>query len=543
MRSNFLSARFELGTSSTESGRMALREFAAHWLPATAPVIMAVAYYAGSRIGFALTPHTTPIALFWPPNAMLLAALLLVPIRTWWIYCLAVLPAHLLVQMQMDVPLATSLGWYISNTSEALIGAGAICYLSRIRKTGFGFNDAKELKVFLLGAVLAAPFLTSFMDATAAARTGYAPGYWVLWGTRLVSNMLANLTLVPMIVTLFREGPSWFRKITFARCLELVCLLLGVTLVGIYVFTVPEGALANFPAVMFAPLPFLLWAALRFGPGGLSSTLLVVALLSLGNAIRGLQTSEAVLVARNVLTLQVMIAAFGVPLLWLSALVRERRSMKLSVANPRDFLMQTEHALRGVGRRLHTDLTQQLTLLCLQVEDLSGKIGPSTALQSHLLNLNEEIIQLSAETRDWSHVLDPVSIEYLGLAGALTGLFRRASETSRVKFSFSTEVRNENLDSVTSLCLYRVAQEAVENIVKLNSAHTATATLEIGEESVRLLIEHDGTGMASDRWQETDIGIVGARQRVALLDGTFSVDSSGAGARIDVAVPLQKQDK
>lgn len=540
MRSSFFYERFELGTSSTESGRMALRKFTVRWLPATAPVAAAVAYYVGSRIGFALTPHTTPIALFWPPNAMLLAALLLVPVRTWWIYWLVVLPAHLLVQMQMGVPLATSLGWYISNTSEALIGAGAICYLSRFRKTGFGFNDTKELKVFLLGAVLAAPFLTSFMDAATAARTGYASGYWVLWGTRLVSNMIANLTLVPIIVTLFREGPSWFRKITLARCLELVCLLLGVTLVSIYVFIVPEGALANFSAAMFAPLPFLLWAALRFGPGGLSFSLLVVALLSLGNAIRGLQTSEAALVARNVLTLQVMLAAFGVPLLWLSALVRERRYMKLSVANRRDFLMQTEHALRGVGRKLHTDLTQQLTLLCLQVEDLSGKIGSSTWLQSHLFNLNEEIIQLSAETREWSHVLDPVSIEYLGLAGALTGLFRRAGENSRVKFSFSTEVGNENPDSVTSLCLYRVAQEAVENIVKLNSAHTAKATLEIDEESARLVIEHDGTGMSSEGWQETAIGVVGASQRVALLDGTFSVDSSGAGARIDVAVPLRK---
>jgi len=533
MRSIFFYERFQSGT--------AVREFAVRWLPAAA--VTAVAYYAGSRIGFALTPDSTPIALFWPPNAVLLAALLLSPIRTWWMYWLVVLPAHLLVQTQAGIAVTTSLGWYISNTMEALIGAGAIHYLSRTGKTRFGFNDTKELKVFLLGAVLLAPFLTSFMDAATAVRTGYAPGYWTLWGTRLVSNMISNLILVPIIVTLFREGRSWLWKIILAGWLELACLLLGITLVSIYVFTVPEGVSATFSAAMFAPLPFLLWAAVRFGPTALSSSLLVVALVSLGNAIRGLQTSEASLAASNVLTLQVMIAAFGVPLLWLSAMVRERRSMKLSASDRRrDLLMHAEHALRGVGRKLHTDLTQQLTLLCLNIEDLSGKIGPSASLQAQLLTLNEQIIELSAATRDWSHALDPVSTESRRLAGALTALVRHVRENSDVKFSFSAKVEKENPDSVTSLYLYRVAQEAVENIVKLNSVHTAKVTLEIGEQSARLVIEHDGTGMSSERWQETDIGVVGARQRVALLDGTFSIHSSGAGTRIDVAVPLQKQN-
>jgi len=322
--------------------------------------------------------------------------------------------------------------------------------------------------------------------------------------------------------------------------MELACLGLGVALVSMYAFAGPAGALIDFSAVMFVPLPFLLWAALRFGPGGLSYCSLVVALISLGNAINGLQTAGAALVARNVLTMQVLIAAFGVPLLWLSVLTKERWSIELSLGDRRDLLVQADHTLREVGRKLHSDLTQQLTLLTLDVENLSGKMESWTSVQEHLLTLNEQIARLSMATRDWSHTLDPISIEYLGLAGALAALCRRASEGSGVRFTFDAEGSSEHLDDITSLSLYRVAQEAVENILKLESVHTAKMTLETSAESARLVLEHDGTEMDAANWQESEIGVVSMGQRVALLDGTFSTHSSGAGARIDVAVPLRK---
>lgn len=535
MGSILFSRQFDLEMSSAPGSRAAARELVFRASPVAMAVLTAAAYYAGSRIGFTLTPHNTPIAIFWPANAILLAAFLLSPIRHWWIYSLAVLPAHLLVQRQTGIALTMSLGWYISNTSEALIGAATIHYLSGIRKKFFGFNDTKDLKIFLLGAVLAAPFLTSFMDAATAVRAGYPPGYWTLWGTRLVSNMIANLTLVPAIVTLCREGSSWFKNATPARCLELAWLFLGAALV-----TIAERMLADFSAVMFAPLPFLLWAALRFGPAGVSSCLLAVALISLSNAIHGLQTSAAASVARNVLTMQVLIAALGIPLIWLSLLIKERRAIERSLSTPHDLLMQAEDALRRIGRKLHRDLTQQLTLLGLEVEDLSGSMESSATLKAHLLTLNDQIAQLLTAARDWSHVLDPVAIEYLGLAGALAALCRHATERSGIKFTLRAEIGGEHLDPVTSLSLYRLVQQAVEDILKLNSARMTNLRLETSGESAHLVLEHDGTGMDDERWQESDIGVVSMSQRVALINGILSVHSSSTSNRIEITVPLRK---
>lgn len=266
--------RVGLRASSTQDGQKWFHKqfFVNHSSDAAAVLLVAAAYYAGSRIGFGLTPHQTPIALFWPPNAILLASFLLMPRRTWWICLLAVFPAHMLVQTQVGIPLAQVLGWYIGNTSEALIGAAAINYLSRIGRTHFSFEGTRGLTVFLAGAVFIAPFLTSFVDAASTAWSGYARGYWTLWATRLVSNVIANLTLVPTIVTTWRGGFAWFRKAGVTRWLELAAILVGAGVVSFYVFSAPSGPLMNISPSIFAPLPFLLWASLRFGVGGVSSS-------------------------------------------------------------------------------------------------------------------------------------------------------------------------------------------------------------------------------------------------------------------------------
>src|SRR6266478_5824751 len=87
-------------------------------------------YYLGCKIGFALTFEPHPISVLWPPNSVLVAALLLTPPRNWWVVLLAAFPAHLAAQFQSHVPPLMILCWFISNSCEALIGAGLTRYLA-----------------------------------------------------------------------------------------------------------------------------------------------------------------------------------------------------------------------------------------------------------------------------------------------------------------------------------------------------------------------------------------------------------------------------
>src|SRR4051812_30687626 len=78
-------------------------------------LFVGVAYYLGSLVGFQLTFQPNPISAMWPPNAILLAGLLLVPTVHWPLVLLAALPAHLASQFQSGVPTAMIVGWFVSN--------------------------------------------------------------------------------------------------------------------------------------------------------------------------------------------------------------------------------------------------------------------------------------------------------------------------------------------------------------------------------------------------------------------------------------------
>jgi MASE1 len=85
-------------------------------------VLVFSGYYAGARVGLALTFCPSPISVLWPPNAILVAAMMLVPSRLWWLVAAAALPAHLISELHAGIPVMMVLCWYVSNVAEAVIG-------------------------------------------------------------------------------------------------------------------------------------------------------------------------------------------------------------------------------------------------------------------------------------------------------------------------------------------------------------------------------------------------------------------------------------
>src|SRR4030095_11176421 len=122
------------------------------------------AYYVGAFVGFALTFPDNAVSTLWPPNAILLASLLLTPTGTWWVVLLGVLPAHCAVQLQSGVPLPMILSWFLSNSAEALIGASCVRYFIH-RRFRLRFDSFYHVGIFTTFAVLFSPFVTSFLDA------------------------------------------------------------------------------------------------------------------------------------------------------------------------------------------------------------------------------------------------------------------------------------------------------------------------------------------------------------------------------------------
>src|SRR5262245_49118858 len=130
--------------------------------PLVPALLAAAAYYLGAKLGLALTLHPQPVSTLWPPNATLLAILLLTPVRSWWVVLLAVFPAHVAVELEAGIPTRMVLSWFVSNCSEALIGAGCLRALipAPIRLDSF-----TQVGAFVACVGFLAPFLSSFLDA------------------------------------------------------------------------------------------------------------------------------------------------------------------------------------------------------------------------------------------------------------------------------------------------------------------------------------------------------------------------------------------
>ena len=99
-----------------------------HVRTALTALLASAGYYLGGVVGIGLMFPDSPIAIIWPSNAILLAALLLTPVRTWWVYLLAVVPTHqnLVTNFQPDVPLVTMLGQISGNIIQTVIAALAV---------------------------------------------------------------------------------------------------------------------------------------------------------------------------------------------------------------------------------------------------------------------------------------------------------------------------------------------------------------------------------------------------------------------------------
>src|SRR5205809_2720955 len=281
---------------------------------------VSAAYYLGAKIGFALTFRPHPVSVLWPPNSILLAALILTPVRVWWLILLAAFPAHLAAQLQSNVPPTMILCWFISNSCEALIGAACVRYLidGPVR-----FNRLGNVGIFIFFAAFLAPFLSSFADAAFVAINHWGEdSYWQVWRIRLTSNILAALTLVPLIVTWVADGIAWLGRIRRARFLEAALLLLALLSVNATVFY-KLGPTTD-SALLYLPLPLLIWAAVRFGSRGASAAICTLTFLAIWSAGHGYGPFSTRSAEENALSIQMFLIVMSVPLLLLAALVEER---------------------------------------------------------------------------------------------------------------------------------------------------------------------------------------------------------------------------
>lgn len=497
-------------------------------------LLVALAYYAGSQVGFLLTPEGSPIAVFWPPNAILLAALLLTPRRIWWLLILAVLPAHLLTQLRLGIPLTTTLGWFFGNTGEALLGAVCIRIFQKSKPL---FESVHGVIVFLIFGVFLPTLTTSFFDAAGVILSGFGRDYWSLWLTRLTSNIVADLTVVPTIVILGLRGLPWFRRAnTLAYC-EAAALAAGTVMVSLLVFGM-DSAGRGVWAFIYALLPLLIWALLRFGAGAVTASLLVVTAISAWTTMHGRGPLGLQSPGYAVLSLHFMLTVLAASFLLSGALLAERRSDEKSLRVKCGNLVHAQDLEHyRIARELHDNILQRLTLVSLHLEEL--RTASLIFAKPPLNSVFDQISDISTRIRDLSHDLHPFMVEYLGLPRALKKLCRDTGARCGIAIEFSEYNVTSLFPLEVSGCLFRVAQEALQNIVLYSHARTASMELKLAGGEAVLRVSDDGVGF--DDRRTVGVGLTYLREQVLALDGKLEISSvPSRGTVVHVALPIGK---
>jgi signal transduction histidine kinase len=206
-------------------------------------------------------------------------------------------------------------------------------------------------------------------------------------------------------------------------------------------------------------------------------------------------------------------------------------------------LMTTqEEERRRIARDLHDDLNQRLAMLTMAIETLMQNLPASQELiRKSLQELKDGTVELSDQLRRLAYGLHPSVLDDLGLPIALQRYADDYAQRTGIKCRVETSGMPESLPQDIASGLYRVAQECLGNTLKHAQAREVTIKLANSGKQVQLAVGDDGIGFDSATLEnhKEGMGFISMRERMRLLNGTFSVQSrSGQGTVVEVRVPL-----
>ena len=286
----------------------------------------AVGYYVATQIAWALTFPDSKVSLFFPPHAVLTSILLLVPVRQWWAYALAAAGAHFLATQQAHWPTMYALN---CEAFDAVQNVGAAAGIRILIKSPLDAIRRRDAILFVLIAVVVVPFGTAFWGAAFTVSYGFGTRYWIEWRNLGISNAVTAVVLIPAFLLgahhLFLRRP---RAWSTGRVMEAAVLAASMAALGIYVFDRTPAGPNTSPVLLYTPIPLLIWAALRFGLGGISVSMLITTFQAIWGTMHGHGPFLAQTPAENALALQLFLLVTATPLMLLAVVIAEEQRSK-----------------------------------------------------------------------------------------------------------------------------------------------------------------------------------------------------------------------
>jgi PAS domain S-box-containing protein len=313
---------------------------------ASAVLLVCAGYYGAGIVALALRLEPGGISTIWLPHGVLLAALILTPVRFWWLYFAALFPLHLHLvrQFQGPVPLEIMCVQFGGNLLQAILGALAV---RRFIGTPPRLDTLRHMVVFIVLGVILPTAVVSALAAELFLLQGWVGDFGLAWHRRTLTGVCGAVTLTPLILAMAADGEPAIKALALRRKLEFLAVIIGLLALMATAASWERGPMSVY-ALLVMPLPLLLWSAVRFGPGGLAPQLLIVVLAALTATKAGHGPFVAASAAESVLSVQGFLLSFSISLLLLAALVAERNRS----ARALDERLKFERLVSEVSARL-----------------------------------------------------------------------------------------------------------------------------------------------------------------------------------------------
>jgi signal transduction histidine kinase len=207
-------------------------------------------------------------------------------------------------------------------------------------------------------------------------------------------------------------------------------------------------------------------------------------------------------------------------------------------------LLAQEEERKKISRQLHDEIAQVLAGISVQLTTLKSTKGiDARTLRQQIGKTRSLVAESIRVVHDFARDLRPAMLDDLGLVPALNSFVKELARGNKLQIGFTASPEVEVLDSTRRTVLYRVAQEALTNVIRHARARHATVKLTKCAATVRLAIHDDGRSFPAARLLEAKqggrLGLLGMRERVEMVGGHFSITSTpGEGTTVTAEIPL-----
>jgi signal transduction histidine kinase len=230
----------------------------------------------------------------------------------------------------------------------------------------------------------------------------------------------------------------------------------------------------------------------------------------------------------------------------LEAEIVEREKAQREVEHLAGRLIHAQEEERSrIGRELHDHISQRLGLLTIKIDQLRGDPAVTSGPSRSLGELRQQTSEITTDVHRLSHRLHSSMLDYLGLVPALQRLVGEVSERHGINIDWRHDALPTPPTSEVALCLFRIAEEGLNNMAKHSRARTARVALGARDGGISLVVEDAGAGFDPRILEsKAGLGFVSMRERLRFVRGTIHVESApGRGTRIEAWVPTSADTK